>query len=367
MRLKNYLNKEIGLTSAGIFFILLLIFTSQQFVRFLGDVVDGKIAPGLLMTMVGLQLPPLFGFLLPLALFLGVLTAYGQLYVENELTVARSIGIGNEALAKMAAPFALYLAGIAAVFSLWVAPWSANQQLELLKQQDSQSELALLTPGRFQTTGGGESVLYTASQKESGQFGQVFIATMPNEKLDAWQVVSASSGHYRTDEYGRQLLTLNNGQVHLLPQTDQSWMLSRFAQYDMVIPEEVTSLRKQKVKTVGSIDLFKGLSQDDLAAEYWAEIHWRLSVPISIPLLLLLAIPLSRVEPRQGKFARMLPAIAVYLTYMIAMLLTKGLIEDKKLPGILGFWWIHLLFAIFVYWQYQAPKWALLKAQRKSQ
>ena len=46
-----------------------------------------------------------------------------------------------------------------------------------------------------------------------------------------------------------------------------------------------------------------------------AEFQWRLSTPLSALLLALLAIPLSRSKPRQGRYARMLAALVIYAVY----------------------------------------------------
>jgi lipopolysaccharide export system permease protein len=92
---------------------------------------------------------------------------------------------------------------------------------------------------------------------------------------------------------------------------------------------------------------------NNLGEKEWAAIHWRLMVPISIPLICLLAIPLSRTQPRKGKFSRLLPSILIYLIYVLVMMYSRKLIESGKIPGALGFWWIHAAMAIFIYWIYR--------------
>lgn len=46
-----------------------------------------------------------------------------------------------------------------------------------------------------------------------------------------------------------------------------------------------------------------------------AEFHWRLAIPLAIPLMTLIAVPLARVNVRQGKFAKVFPAVLLYLGY----------------------------------------------------
>ncbi len=349
MRLRRYLNKEVLLASSAVLIILLLIFSSQQFVRFLGDVVDGKIAPSLLLGMVGLQLPPLVGFLLPLGFFLGILLAFGQLYVENELTVARSVGVGNKALANMLMPTCLIVMCVAGFFSLWVAPWAAATQQSLLDDQKSQSELSFLTPGRFQVTSDGSGVMYAASAGDDGTLNRLFFAQLPEESSPVWNIISAESGNSQSRNQQNHLV-LNTGRSYQLPVDGPNWSVTAFEQYQMQIPAQVTTTANGKLKAVATVDLLNQLTPAN-----WAELHWRIAIPLSVPLLMLAAIPLSRVQPRQGKFAKMLPAILIYMSYMILIILSRGLIEDGKLPGVLGLWWIHGLFAVYILWLYRHP------------
>jgi len=58
-------------------------------------------------------------------------------------------------------------------------------------------------------------------------------------------------------------------------------------------------------------------------------------------------VPLSVVNPRQGKFAKLVPAISLYLGYFILLNAAKFAIEDGKIPPSIGLWWIHLS-ALFI-------------------
>ena len=59
------------------------------------------------------------------------------------------------------------------------------------------------------------------------------------------------------------------------------------------------------------------LYSDDIA--YSAELQWRISVLLLIPVIALIAVPMSRVSPRQGRFTKLLPAVLVYIGYFIAL------------------------------------------------
>jgi lipopolysaccharide export system permease protein len=44
----------------------------------------------------------------------------------------------------------------------------------------------------------------------------------------------------------------------------------------------------------------------------------------------LLAVPLSRVNPRQGRFLKLLPAILLYMAYLTMLISVRGALEKGK-------------------------------------
>lgn len=60
----------------------------------------------------------------------------------------------------------------------------------------------------------------------------------------------------------------------------------------------------------------------------------------------LIAVPLSAVDPRQGRFGKMFPAILLYLGYFLLLLASRRVLADGKLPIELGLWWVHITMAI---------------------
>ena len=82
-----------------------------------------------------------------------------------------------------------------------------------------------------------------------------------------------------------------------------------------------------------------------------AILQWRFAMPISVVLFALLALPLSEIRPRSGKFARLFPAILIYIVYADLMFLGRAWIQHGTLSPTLGLWWIHIsafLLAIFL-------------------
>jgi lipopolysaccharide export system permease protein len=77
-----------------------------------------------------------------------------------------------------------------------------------------------------------------------------------------------------------------------------------------------------------------------------AELQWRLSIPLLVFIVTLLAVPLARVNPRQGRFLKLLPAILLYMAYLALLIGARGQLDKGKIPMELGLWWVHALFLL---------------------
>ena len=72
-----------------------------------------------------------------------------------------------------------------------------------------------------------------------------------------------------------------------------------------------------------------------------AEFQWRLSIPLMVVILTLVAVPLSRVQPRAGKYAAVLPALVFFMIYANGLFVARDWLAAGKTPLCLGLWWLH--------------------------
>ena len=105
-----------------------------------------------------------------------------------------------------------------------------------------------------------------------------------------------------------------------------------------VIPVAVPKLADD-VTALEAVPTYELLQSGDPAAR--AELHWRIALPIMCVVLTLLAVPLSRLRPRQGRFARVWLAVLIYLLYSNMISAGKVWIAHGTLPEYLGLWWVH--------------------------
>lgn len=113
-------------------------------------------------------------------------------------------------------------------------------------------------------------------------------------------------------------------------------MISDFKQYDGLIGQRPVPERKASWTQMPTEEL---MQQTSTKAQ--AEFHWRMALVVCVPLLTMLVVPLSAVNPRQGRFAKLGPAILAYLTYFLALSAGKSAIESGSISTSVGLWPIH--------------------------
>lgn len=344
MLIFRYLTGEVIKSQLAVFITLMTIFISQKFVVYLGDAADGSLPGQVVLTMVALKLPQLASFILPLSIFLGIILAYSRVYADSEMTVLKACGVSEWYVVRLTLISSASLALLAGLLTLYIAPWASEQEAQLKERIEAESGLAALRAGRFQQTGDEKAVVFIHEINDGGKkLYKVFYAQSGDDtNQQSSQLVYAETGSVVELANGAQQLILTNGKRYESTDNTKQLQLTEFAQYQVQIQEQAIEQKRRKLEALPSTQLFAQGDNESLA-----QLQWRIAIPISIVLLTLIAVPLSVVNPRQGKFAKLVPAIGLYLGYFILLNAATHLVSDGKIPPSLGLWWIHLS-ALFI-------------------
>ncbi|PMH42513.1 LPS export ABC transporter permease LptF [Vibrio sp. 10N.286.49.B3] len=332
MIIVRYLIRETLKSQFAIFFVLFLVFLSQKFISVLADASDGDIPASLIMSLVGLNMPAMGLLMLPLSLYIGILLTFGRLYAESEIVVMNATGIGNKFLIQAALYLALITAGVAGFNSLWLSPWSQERVTQLLEQLASENTVDLLQKGQFQSTPDGSSVIFIDDISNS-KLSNVFVAQLLPKDSVLPSVMYSKSGVVKELSDGRQMIVMEEGTRYEGVPTQLDYMVTRFNEYEGVIGQREVKIKGRDWDALPTLDL---IGHPDPRAK--AELQWRISLVVCIPLLTMLVVPLSAVNPRQGRFAKMGPAILIYLAYFLSISAMKSALEDGSVPSAVGLW-----------------------------
>lgn len=345
MLIFRYLAKEIFITLTALTAILLLIFMSNQFVQYLNRAAAGNIPGMIIMKLMMLELPNLMGLLLPLGFYIAILIAYGRLYAESEMTVLQACGYGPSQLIKHTFIMATVVALIVTVIMIWMSPVIATERAKLMKTTGVQTLIQTIVPGRFRQVSNGKQVFYVEAMSRNHTKAQhVFLARqVVKNQNPQWDILWAERAFAETDPktYEDYIVLQQGSEYEGLP-GNANYQVAHFDQYKVRLPHPTITIQND-TRTASTASLLPFNNKDLRKA---AELQWRLSIPVMVLTLTLVAVPLSRVNPRSGKYAKLLPAIVLYIVYANFMFVSRDWIIAGKVPLWIGMWWLHLAVAI---------------------
>ena len=329
--------------------ILLVVALTSRFIQYLRQAVAGELASDVLLLLMLYRLPEFFLVILPLALFLGILLTYGRMYAENEMVILSSSGLSQIRLLMLTLGSSAIVVLLVAILSLQLAPWGIRNIEQLKLNQEQLTEIDLIVAGQFQSFGGGNRITYAERIDTEGsggrQLGNVFVAVGEQAVEGAGEkmrVIVAESAHPEIDaETGARFMRLENVYQYDGIPGAADYTIGQSDVQSILLPEPTSFAPIIEEKALTTAEL---IGSSDPA--HRAELQWRISILLLIPIITFIAVPLSRVEPRQGRYSKLMPAALLYASYYIMLQFSGDMVADENLSPAIGMWWIHGLFLV---------------------
>jgi lipopolysaccharide export system permease protein len=331
----RYLFKEVFYTLLALTVILLLVFLSNQMIQYMNRAASGQIPVMFLLKLLVIEMPNLLSLLLPLGFYIALIVAYGRLYAESEMTVLHACGYGYWTLLRHSFLMAAGVAALVLAIMVYLSPSIATQRVTLLRTSGVQFFLKTVAPERFNSTFPGHVFYIDSIDKKNQQAQHVFVA---KKSPTGWDVIWANKAGIKTLASGEAILELKQGAFYRGQAGLANYQTATFADYQATLPKAEIDVSSD-VRTLSTAKLLPWNNSDLKKA---AELQWRLSIPLMVLTLTVMAIPLSRVNPRQGKYAKLLPAILLFMLYANFMFVARSWVEQGKVSTWIGVWWLHL-------------------------
>jgi lipopolysaccharide export system permease protein len=218
--------------------------------------------------------------------------------------------------------------------TLFLAPQSISRSLSLRAAALQQGQFAPVVPGKFRTFGGSDVVVYAENVDPDGTLRNVFVERNRDGTVE---VALAKRARHAVGRDGMtHTITLFDGERYEGVPGSPRFFIMHFD--EGLIPVEVPKLSD----TVTALEASPTLALIESAKkENRAELHWRIAMPVMCVVLTLLAVPLSRLRPREGRYARLLQAILIYFIYTTFLSAGKVWIARGRIPDVFGLWWVH--------------------------
>src|SRR3990167_8005662 len=155
---------------------------------------------------------------------------------------------------------------------------------------------------------------------------------------EKWGVIVAKSAFEKQmPGQSGQYVVFSDGYRYIGVPGEKDYRVLQFEQYgSRLMVDDIPQLNAVQYYSISK--LWALHAKDPKSA---AELQWRMAMPISTLVFALLAIPLSEVRPRYGKFTQLFPAILIYAAYADLIFLTRVWMTDGRLSPTYGMWWVH--------------------------
>ncbi|MBL0715266.1 MAG: LPS export ABC transporter permease LptF [Desulfosarcina sp.] len=348
MIIRRYIITEIIKPASNILILMVAIFASYTAITYLTDAVGGILSPGRVGTLIGLRIGMALEILLPTTLYLSVIIALGRLYKDSEMTALAACGVGVGGIVLPVFLFSIPVALIAGGASLYIRSAAYTQIYELRSKARAEFEVAQLESDRFLEIEDGQYTFFCEEiDHKRGIARKVFLR---EKKDDAWQVIQAEKmidGGRNT--LGYPVMILQNGHLVKFSLSGKGGSIIRFEQAHYPIVSDSSASRRYRRKAASTSHLLQSDRLEDVA-----ELQWRFSTPLSTILLALLGIPLSRTNPRKGKYAKLGAALIIFAVYYQLFVIAKTQVENGTISPLIGIWWVPALLMaliLFLFWR----------------
>ncbi len=331
--------KEVIRTFAGVFLVLFLIILSTQLLRALSAVAEGKIAIDFLFSLLFLKNIASLTLILPLTLFLSILLALSRLYKDSEMVALSACGIGPGTLLKSILIVLFSFIFLEISLAMVLAPWASNKIQHAEESYKAEADIELITPGQFNVADGGQRVLYAQDMPGPTRLTDVFLHV---DNGDTSSVMASNGANIITDNrQGARYIVFQNGNRYDGVAGSLEYRFIKFKDYGVLL----------EGKAMGNVILDReSITSDKLWASqklsHKVELQWRISQILMMIILALLAVPLSKSAPRQGRYAKMALAILLYVAYSNLLVVAMNWVRKGLVDPAIGMWWVHLIFFV---------------------
>lgn len=350
MILTRYIFKDILKVQVVCFVVLFMVFLCQTVIKMLGQASSGSVPVNIVSELVLYSMPSVGFILLPMTLYVGIIVSLSRMSSDSEMVVMKSIGISGATFMKIGMLLAFITSILTAVNCLYLMPKATYEQKVLSNNTQNNPSYMPIESGKFSDFGDYTIYIQTVNggDKKDKSLEQVVViknlnSVVAQNKETVFNV--AKKGSIRTDEDGVRWLTLGEGNLYQPSGKDSSLKKTSYDTLSIPVPSD-------KNNALLKPDVLQGISTSDLIAsekvKAKVELQWRIAPVLGCFIFSLLAIPLSMINPRQGKFARLGPAILLFVSYYLALLSIRNLLNSEKIPLYPGMYIVPVIYLLFV-------------------
>jgi lipopolysaccharide export system permease protein len=357
--LDRYILREVVVSWFAVSGVLLAILITNQVAQVLARAAENQYPRGVVLELIALGAVQNLTLVIPIGLLLGIVLALGRLYHDSEMTAAQACGAGSRPVLMPVLGFTALLAVLVAAIALYVTPAAIGRMMSLRSEALRAGQFAPISAGRFRLFGGGSTVVYAQGAEADGSLTRVFVERDRGGRLEV--ALAQRATHAYSPDSDLQIITLYDGERFEGVPGERRFRIVHFA--SNTIPVRLPALAGGDVALDGA-PTRQLLSARTPAA--FAELHWRIAFPIMTVVLAAIAVPLARLRPRQGRYARIGYAVLIFFVYINLAIAGRQWLARGVMPQWLGLWWAHAAVVLLAAGILIVPRWLARWRYRRS-
>lgn len=336
MLYQNKLKNELFFNSLSTILILSGIVIAQRGVIVFRLASKGIIPNDSILTILVFSLLKYLPILLTLTLFLTILLTLSRWFKDSEMMIWFSSGLGLTSFIRPILFFSLPIILLIGFLSLYLSPWANQKSEEYKAGLKNRDELATISPGSFKESKSKDRVFYVEGFGDLGsKVKNVFVQSEQNGKLG---IIVSNEGSRVSTNTNDEYIVLKKGKRYEVNHENNHFTEIKFSDYGFLVKKKLPPIIDvNQVEAMPTLLLLLTKGNREIA-----EFIWRVSLPISGIVLIILAIPLSFINPRSGRSVNIIIAIMIFAIYNNLMGVTQSYINLGKLNPYVGGSIVHL-------------------------
>ena len=327
-----------------VLFMTIGIFTVVKFLGLLKRAVKGNLPIDGLGLILSLKLATFLDVILTPALYIAILLVLIRWNRDNEITAYATGGIGPMGYSGPAILVAAIATLVVAVCSFVIAPSAEMAYQQNLENYRQSLKNIPFEEGRFRDFGGGQNVVYFG--KTNGETNNPIRLFYVASDSKGKEIIVAQDGRYELNLKDKiETLEVSKGNRYRISKKSGSYELTEFEGFTETIPIAEFELSTLVTKAKPTLELIGSDRPEDVA-----ELEWRISKVITMPLMVLLAFAFGSCRISSRVSIDLIGAVLVYFFYSSLVRFVAD-IERSKYFGIDVMLWLpHLLVIFLIFW-----------------
>ena len=369
----------------GPFFMALLAFTSLLMVNKVFILTkyfaEKGVNPWYMVEMLIYFSPAVFVLTVPMAFLVGIVTAFGRLAYDNEITAIKTAGVNTHKLITPVVIISLALSIFMVFFMNFTIP-NGNAAYSRLDKQIRRKHPALVLQQDTimeEMADSGRKWYFKSIDPETGRMKDIRIWEYNRGTTKTPKLITAEEGELKAYSEWTSL-KLYNGVIHQADKKDptRGYVVGAFAQDEVILDisgslnkdqkvesrarnmsikgvrESIRGFREElKLPIAGSETIAAGapsigqgrkrLLQNYLIPAYLVELYKKFSIPFACLAFGLIGVPVGLIVRRGSRMAGLGIGVSVITLYYVILTAGERIAKSGSLPPFLGAWIPNIL------------------------